>query len=463
MKNGIPFILVVDDDPIVRTSCRKILGEEDYRIEEAASIREGRDVFSRGGFDLVLTDLKLPDGTGIELLRHFKEESPDTEVILITGYGTVSTAVQAMKYGAYDYVEKPFRPDELVLLVKRALEKRSLRVENRKLREAVGGGRHIKNIVSVSPAMEGIFRLIEAVSPTNSTVIVTGESGTGKELVARAIHFNSPRRDAPFVVVDCGSIPGELLESELFGYKKGAFTGAVSSRKGLIEEADGGTLFLDEIGNLPLHLQAKLLRVLQEREVRPLGDDRSVKVDIRVIAATNSDLKKMVKDGMFREDLYYRINIFPIHIPPLRERKEDVPVLADHFLRKYSQDLGKDKEGFTVEAMNILIHHEWSGNVRELENAVQRAILLSEGSRIGPEDLAFLSTDGEFGIPKDIEELKSLKRKIREKSVAEIERRFVLNALRNNQWNVTRAAEAVGMLRPNFHALMKKHNITRKT
>jgi len=454
-------ILILDDDPIVRTSCRKVLGEERYQIEDADGVEKALKLFRGSHFDIVLTDLKLPDGTGIDFLRIIKEEKPDTEVILITGYGTVSTAVQAMKFGAYDYVEKPFRPEELSLLVERALERRLLREENRRLRRAIEG-HYIKNIVSASPAMEKIFRMIATVAPTNSTVLITGESGTGKELVAKAIHFNSPRRDKPFVVVDCGSIPAELLESELFGYRKGAFTGAAGDRKGLIEEADSGTLFLDEIGNMPLHLQAKILRVLQERELRPLGDKKVRKVDIRVIAATNADLQGMVKEGSFREDLYYRINIFPIHIPPLRERREDIPVLADHFLRKYSSEMEREVEGFSIEAMSMLVHHRWTGNVRELENVIQRAILLTEGRRIEPADLAFLSTDREIRIPRDVEELKMIKRKIREQSVAEIEKNFILAALTENDWNVTRAAQSVGMLRPNFHALMKKYSISRR-
>ncbi len=455
-------VLVVDDEEVVRDSCRRLLEPAGYELTEARTSSEALRLLDEMEFDLVLTDLKLPDMDGISLLKKIKELMPNTEVIVITGYGTVNTAVQAMKLGAYDYVEKPFRPDELVSLVDRAIERRRLREENIRLKKEVSA-QYIKNIIGKSQAMERVFSLISSVAPTASTVLITGESGTGKELVAKAIHYNSPRRDRPFVVVDCGTLPDELIESELFGHKRGAFTGAVSDKKGLLEEADGGTLFFDEIGNLPLALQSKLLRVLQEKEFRPIGAKKTIHIDVRFIAATNRDLKRMVEEGTFREDLFYRLNIFPIHIPPLRERKDDIPLLAYHFLKKYSEELGKEVNSITAEAMKKLISHNWPGNVRELENIIQRAILITQNSTIKAEDISLLEeATTTTVVPRKLEELKELKKALREKSVEDVERMFVLEALRRNEWNVSRAARDVGMKRPNFHALMKKYGISRK-
>ncbi|VAX26564.1 Response regulator of zinc sigma-54-dependent two-component system [hydrothermal vent metagenome] len=458
-------VLIVDDEEIVRASCRKLLQPHGYRVSEAENAGSALKLMEATTFDLVLSDLKLPDASGIELLKDIKEVCPDTEVILLTGYGTVSTAVEAMKLGAYDYIEKPFRPEELVSLSGRAIERKSLREENIRLKKELSA-QYIKNIVGTSKAMEKVFRLIGTVAPTASTVLITGESGTGKELVARAIHYNSPRKDRPFVIIDCGTLAGELIESELFGHKKGAFTGAVTDKKGLIEEAEGGTLFLDEIGNLPLALQSKLLRVLQEKEYRPVGDKKASKVDSRFITATNKDLSGMVKAGTFREDLFYRLDIFPIHVPPLRERREDIPLLAYHFLNKYSDELGKEIKGISAEAMRILSSCRWPGNIRELENTIQRAILLADNDTIKPETLAFLtplltelSQTGH--IPRNIEELKERKKDLREKSIEEVERVFILEALKRNEWNISKTASDVGMQRSNFHALIKKHGISR--
>ncbi len=453
-------ILIVDDEKVVRDSCKRILHGKGYIISEAENAEEALRMIEKYSYDLVLTDIRLPGMDGIELLQKIKESYPATEVIVITGYGSVDTAVKAMKLGAYDYIEKPFRPDELATLVERALERKSLREENIRLREEVTH-HYIKNIVGKSKAIEHVFRLIHSVAPTSSTVLIIGESGTGKELVAKAIHYNSPRRDNPFVVVDCGTLPKDLIEAELFGYRKGAFTGATSDKRGLIEEADGGTIFLDEIGELPLSVQSKLLRVLQEKEFRPIGDKRPKKVDVRFIAATNRDLEQLVRDGVFREDLYYRLNIFPIKVPPLRQRKEDIPILSYHFLRKHSEELGKDVKSITAEAMKLLLEYNWPGNVRELENTIQRAILLTTDEKIKPEDLTFLTVTLGHNIPQNIQQLKETKKRLRKASVEEVERLFVLDALRRADWNVSRAAKDVGMQRPNFHALMKKHGIRR--
>ncbi|RME62986.1 MAG: sigma-54-dependent Fis family transcriptional regulator, partial [Nitrospirae bacterium] len=317
-------------------------------------------------------------------------------------------------------------------------------------------------IVSVSKAMQNVFSLINKVAPTSSTVLIFGESGTGKELVARAIHYNSPRRDGPFVVVDCTSLPKDLMESELFGHKKGAFTGAIEDKKGLIEEANGGTLFLDEIGELPLELQGKLLRVLQTRELRPVGDQKTRQVDVRFIAATNRDLEEMVREGRFREDLYWRLNIFPVKVPPLRQRKEDIPVLVQHFIDKYSEDIGGGPYKLTTEAMKVLMAHNWPGNVRELENTIHRAMLLSSNGLITEKEIHLAGIDGQRKIPKTLEELKEAKRALKKLAEEELERAFVMQALEEAGWNVTRAAENVGMQRTNFHALMRKYGIKRK-
>ena len=367
-----------------------------------------------------------------------------------------------MKLGAFDYLPKPFDPDELKLVVGRALERRRLLQENLGLKSEVSSRYRLENIIGASPAMQAVYRLIAKCAPTNSTILLTGESGTGKELVARAVHYNSLRKDRPFVAVDCNSLSENLLESELFGHIKGSFTGAVASKRGMFEVAHGGTLFLDEIGNLSLSTQAKLLRVIQEREFRAVGDTRTQSTDVRLIAATNKDLKAMSAEGTFRDDLFYRINIFPIHVPPLRERRDDIPALAHHFLNVLGKEVGKKFSGFSEGAMNLLMQYDWRGNVRELENAVHRAVILATGDVIRRAHLAGIIEAGprmDLDVPRTSEELKRIKKATREKSVEEIEKLFVLEALKRNAWNVTRSAEETGMLRANFQALMKKYQI----
>ncbi len=459
---GKPKILVIDDEDIVRSSCERILKPAGYIVESSKSGREGLDILARRSFDLVLTDLKMPDMDGIEVLIKIKERWPETEVIIMTGYGTVKTAVKAMKIGVFDYIEKPFTPDDLLNLTSRALERKSLSIENLMRREIVPSHYELGNIVGVSEAMQKVFNLIAKVANTGSTVLITGESGTGKELVAKAIHFNSPRKDQPFVVVDCTTIPETLIESELFGHAKGAFTGASEKKMGLLQMANGGTIFFDEIGNIDLSTQAKLLRVLQEREFRPLGEKKTVHVDMRFISATNKDLKAMTKEGTFREDFFYRLNIFPIHIAPLRERREDIPHLAYHFLQKYSQELNKNVTHISAEAMKLLVFYEWPGNARQLENSIQRAIILCQGKTLMPEHLSSLEITLHEEVPKTVDELKEKKRDLRLRSVEEIEKSFILEALRRNNSNISRAAADVGMQRTNFHALMKKYHITVK-
>lgn len=453
-------LLVVDDEEIVRTSCIRILSSEGYSVETAKSSTEALEKLQGGSFDLVLTDLVMPGITGIELLRRIKEEWPGAEVVVITGYGTVKTAVEALRYGAYDYIEKPFTPEILLHAVERCLEKRKLQIENTRLRHEIGAFYSLENIVGVSKGMQKIFRLVNTVAPISSTVLITGESGTGKELIARAVHYNSARREQPFLVIDCGAIPDNLMESELFGHIKGSFTGAVTTEKGLLETASGGTLFLDEVGNLPMSMQAKLLRVLQEKELRAVGGRKTVRVDIRLVAATNRDLADMVKEGSFREDFFYRLNVFPITIPPLRNRKEDIPPLAYHFLSKYCKEVGRDVPHISAEAIRRLVTYDWPGNVRELENVIHRAVIVCEERMLRPEHI-ITPLEEEREVPLTLEELKKRKRDIRLKSVEEIEKNFLLAALRRNNWNVTKAAQEIGMQRTNFHALLKKYRISK--
>ncbi|NTU43158.1 MAG: sigma-54-dependent Fis family transcriptional regulator [Nitrospirales bacterium] len=455
-----PQILVVDDEDIVRQSCLRVLGPEGYGIDTVENVAQALERLREKHYDLVLTDLLMPGVTGIDLLRDIREDWPDTEVIIITGYGTVKTAVDALKYGAYDYIEKPFTPEELVNVVGRCLEKKRLIIENMRLRHDISALYSLEKIIGTSKAMQHVFTLIASVASTATTVLITGESGTGKELIARAIHHNSARREQPFVVVDCGTIPEHLMESELFGHMKGSFTGAVSTEKGILETANRGTLFLDEISNLPLSLQVKLLRVLQERELRPVGSKKAVALDIRFIAATNRDLSEMVREGGFREDFFYRLNVFPLNLPPLRERKEDIPGLAYHFLHSYSKELGRDVPHISADAMRRLASHHWPGNVRELENIIHRAVIICDGRTIKPEHI-MIPSNGGSDIPRTVEELKKLKKGLRTRSIEDIERGFLVAALDRNDWNITRAAQEVGMQRTNFHALLKKYNVSR--
>lgn len=457
-----PGILIVDDEDIVRKSCVRILSPQGYNLDTAKNGSEAVKKLQNESFDLVLADLVMPDITGIDLLKKIKEEWTETEVIIITGYGTVKTAVDALKYGAYDFIEKPFTPEALLNSVERCLEKKKLELENIRLRQEITALYSLDNIIGVSKEMQKVFKLIATVASTGSTVLITGESGTGKELVARAIHYNSARREQPFMVVDCGTIPENLMESELFGHTKGSFTGAVATEKGVLEAANGGTVFLDEISNLPLSMQVKLLRVLQEKEFRPVGSKKTVKIDIRFIAATNRDLSEMVKKGEFREDFFYRLNVFPVDIPPLRDRKEDIPALAYHFLHKYSKEVGRDVPHISAEVMRQLIANDWPGNVRELENVIHRAVIVCEGRTLKPEHIMIpLNREEEIETPKTLKELKLKKKDLRTRSIEDIEKSFLVAALKRNDWNITKAAAEVGMQRPNFHALLKKYNISK--
>ena len=455
-------ILVADDEEIVIQSCLRVLSGGGFQVDAARDGLEALKAIDENGYDVLILDIKMPKMNGMEVLQRVKEAHPDIDVIMITGLHEIETAVQAMKLGAFDYLPKPFEPEELELVVARAFERRQLLQENISLKSEVGAKYRFENIIGSSPEMQAVYRLIARCAPTNSTVILRGESGTGKELIARAIHYNSLRKDKPFVTVDCTALSESLLESELFGHVKGSFTGAISNKKGLFETADGGTLFLDEIGNISLSTQAKLLRFIEEREFKAVGDTRVQTVNIRMITATNKDLEAMVADGNFRDDLYYRINIFPIEIPPLRERRDDIPPLAVHFLKKFRSEAEHEVREFSAGAMNLLMNLDWPGNVRELENVVHRGVILASGEVIRQGHLVNIVDmlpRVALDVPRTSEDLKRIKKIARQKSVENVEKLFVLGALKRNGWNVTRSAEETGMQRSNFQALMKKYDI----
>jgi DNA-binding NtrC family response regulator len=456
-------ILIVDDEEIVIRSCLRILDGDEFQVEAVQDGREALRKIEENPYDVMILDIMMPNIDGLEVLRRVKETHPNVDVIMITGLSQIDTAVQAMKLGAFDYISKPFEPDELKLVVQRALERRRLLQENLNLKSEVSSKYRFENIIGLSPQMQAVYRLIAQCAPTSSTVLITGESGTGKELIARAIHYNSLRKDKPFVPVDCNALSENLLESELFGHVKGAFTSAVVNKKGMFEVAGSGTLFLDEIGNISMSIQAKLLRVLQEREFRAVGDTRTQIANFRLVTATNKDLKAMVAAGTFRDDLYYRINIFPIHAPALRERKGDIPALAYHFLKVFSAELGKKITDISEGALSTLVNYGWPGNVRELENVMHRAAILTNDNVIRQAHLINVlgssPPQADLAVPRTGDELKRVKKAAREKSVEEIEKQFVLEALKRNEWNVTKSAEDTGMQRPNFQALMKKYTI----
>lgn len=380
-------ILVVDDEESIREFLEIMLKKEGYEITLAEDGQKAKDLLAKKTFDMIISDLQMPHVTGIELLKHVKESYPDTVFMLITAFGTTETAVEAMKMGAYDYLTKPFKIDEVRLNIQNALRSRNLEVENRSLKKELVKEYSFQNMVGNSPAMHSIYDMIKRVSQTPTNVLITGESGTGKEVVAKAIHYNGPLKDRPFVTVNCGAIPENLMESEMFGHKKGSFTGAVADKAGLFEVADGGTLFLDEVGELPLTIQVKLLRAIQERVIRRVGATEDNKVDVRIIAATNRNLEEMVQKGTFRQDLFYRLNVINIKTPGLRERREDIPLLANHFLKKYNERLNKNIGGISAEAMEILKKYDYPGNVRELENLIERTVALEGGATILPESL----------------------------------------------------------------------------
>ncbi len=380
-------ILVVDDEESIREFLEIMLRKEGYEVTLAEDGAKAIDLLKKKTFDLVISDMQMPQVTGMELLKHVKDNFPDLLFMMITAFGTTETAVEAMKLGAYDYITKPFKIDEVRIVIGNALRSKNLEVENRVLKKELVKENSFQNIIGNSESMHRIFDLVRRVSQAPTNVLITGESGTGKEVVAKAIHYNGPLKDRPFVTINCGAIPENLMESEMFGHKKGSFTGAVVDKSGLFEVADGGTLFLDEVGELPLSIQVKLLRAIQERIIRRVGATDDIKVDVRIIAATNRDLEKMVNEGGFRQDLYYRLNVILIKTPSLRERRDDIALLANHFLKKYNDRLTKSIGSISQEAMEILKKYDYPGNVRELENIIERTVALEAGSTILPESL----------------------------------------------------------------------------
>jgi DNA-binding NtrC family response regulator len=459
----VPRVLAVDDEEVVCESIRRVLTAEGYHVSTTTSSVEGVELLRKESFDLLLLDIKMPEMDGIEVLRRARDVSPDTEVIIVTGYATIDTAVEAIKLGAFDYLEKPVSPPQLLVAAARALERKHLVNLTDRLRSELESRYSVGNVICSSPGMRKVMRLVARVAPTTSTVLITGETGTGKDVIARAIHYSSPRKDGAFVVADCASLSESLLESELFGHVRGSFTGAVKDRKGLAETARGGTLFLDEISTISPQVQGSLLRLIQEHEIRPVGSDKLVPVDVRLVAATNRDLQQMVDEGAFREDLFYRLSVFTIEIPPLRERMEEVPLLAHHFVKGFAEDFGKSIDAITPQAMAVLEAHDWPGNVRELEHAMERAVLLADGHSIDLDAIP-LGDQGHSvtwnDVTDDAAALARQKQELRAAAVARAERLFVLKALRGADWNVSQAARDVGMARPNLHALMRKHGIT---
>ena len=437
-------ILVVDDEAIVRESLGDWLKDADYQVFTAESGHEALKVIEREKPVIMIADLVMPSMDGIELMKRAKERQPGIEVIIITAYASIPTAITAMKEGAYDYIEKPFCPERAELLVKKLAEHQELIEENLSLRQRLEDRYHFENIITKSSKMQRLIELIKVVGKSNATVLITGESGTGKELVARATHSQSSRHNKPFIAVSCAALPESLLESELFGHEKGSFTGAYTQKKGKFEFANGGTIFLDEVGEMSANIQVHLLRVLEEKEFTRVGGNEPIRVDLRVISATNKDLRKAIEEQEFREDLYYRLNVVNIELPPLRERKEDIPLLAEHFLNKFAADNRKEVTGFSPDAMEFLLGYDWPGNVRELENAIERAVILAKDSLITVADL-----------PQ--ENLSLVRLASTGKNLKEVEKNHILNVLRKTGGNYSEAARILGISRMTLYNKAKEY------
>ena len=440
-----PRILVVDDEASIRESLKDWLMEDGYNVALAVDGETAVKMAETSSYDVILLDLKMPGIDGLETMRRIKEISPEVEVLMMTAYASVDTAVQAMKEGAFDYLVKPFDPDEVDLQIKKIVAHREMRLENIMLRKKLEEQHQYDEIIGKSEVMQEIFDLIDRVAPSESTVLITGESGTGKELIAQALHGNSGRCFMPFVAINCGSLPESLLESELFGYDKGAFTGADHARRGRFEMAQGGTIFLDEIGDISLKTQVDLLRVLQQKEISRLGSENAIEVDVRILAATNRDLKAAIKKGDFREDLFYRLNVISIHVPPLRERKEDIPLLAKAFVKQQCVEMNKEIVKISPGAMRQLMDYHWPGNVRELENIVERALVIGSGKEIVIGDLPFSHGDGDASdLPK---------------SLKAVEKAHILRILEQTNWNISKAAREMVIDRQTLYNKMKKYAI----
>jgi two-component system response regulator AtoC len=449
-------ILIIDDEENFRHMLSVILVKEGYEVETASNGEEGLKKSLVSPFDQILCDIRMPRMDGLEFLREIKKTAVDATIIVMSAYGTLDIAIEAMKLGAYDYISKPFKPDEIILTLRKAEEREQLRRENQLLRKEVAKEYSFEKIVSKNEKMQKMFDVIKKIAQYKSTVLITGESGTGKELVARALHYNTDRSQHPFIPVNCGAIPENLLESELFGHAKGAFTDAIRTKKGLFEEADGGTLFLDEIGELPGQLQVKLLRVLQEGEVRRIGESKSIKVDVRIVSATVKDLVKEVNEGRFREDLFYRLNVLPIHIPPLRERKEDIPLLIQHFIKKYNEVMNKNVVGINQKALEALMNYKWYGNVRELENTIERAIVLTDKDHLEVENLP-VEVQG-FKEELQLEVLSDEEYSIK-KASRTLEINLIKKALKKTKGNHTHAARLLEISHRALLYKMKEYGI----
>src|SRR6187399_2541883 len=444
-------VLAIDDEPSMTEWLKILLEHAGFEVRTALIGTRGEELFKTWRPDAVVTDMMLPDVDGIELVRKFKQLDPEAEVIVVTGQGNIPRSVEAVKAGAFDFLEKPIDAERLLDKLEKAIKQKSLIDENELLKQKLQDRYKFQNVIGKSKKMQDLFELIESVAASEANILIQGENGTGKELIANAIHYNSHRGSGPFIKINCASIPRDLIESELFGYKKGAFTGAAADKIGLVEMAEGGSLLLDEIGEMPAYLQTKLLRVLQEREYRPVGSDRVVTVDFRLICATNVDLDVALREGKLREDLYFRINTITLRVPPMRERSEDIPLLCNHFLSKFNQRYQKNVRAISPAAYHLLIRNRWPGNVRELENAIERAVLVCKTGEIAPHDLPESIRDEvpvaqEFSIPPH-------------RTLAEIEKMAILQTLQRTNWNKQEAAQLLGLYRPTLYSKMKKHEI----
>lgn len=447
-------ILVVDDEPMMADSLKQNLAEEGYTVDTAATGAEAIEFFDRGGHHLAICDLQLPDMDGLEVMRHMKDTHPSTEVIVVTGYGTVARAVEATKAGAFYFVEKPFDFEQMLPLVERALESRELREETASMRRQLSTRAEYFNIIGASRQMQTIYETIESVAKSDANVLIVGESGTGKELIANAIHYNSLRAKKPFIKVNCAALPKELIESELFGHTKGAFTGAHADKEGLVQHAAGGSLLLDEIAEMPVELQPKLLRVLQDRSYRKVGSEKTYAVDFRLISSTNRLPADAIRDGLLRDDLFYRISTITIHVPPLRERTEDIQLLTDHFLKEYAHKYDRQITGVSQAAYQRLFAHQWPGNVRELQNVIERAVLLAKANKIEPVDLPFDNgslpeggaSAGGWDVPPNM-------------TLEEIEKLVIEKTLQRTNGNKQAAANLLGIYRPRLYSKIRKYNI----
>jgi DNA-binding NtrC family response regulator len=448
-------VLLVDDEKSVRSTLSIILQKSGYRVEEAGNGNDAIEKIKAHFYDLVITDLRMKPVDGMEVLRVTREINPSTEVVVMTAFGTVETGVEAMKLGAYDYIQKPFDKDELLIVIKKALERKELLTEVEQLQNELKEKYSFENIVGKSNKMLDVLSMVTKVAQTDSTVLIEGESGTGKELIAKAIHLNSRRKNRAFVTINCGALPENLQESELFGHVRGAFTGAIRDKNGLFQEANGGTLFLDEIGETALSTQVKILRFLQDGEIRRVGDNESIFANVRLLASTNKNLKKSIEESTFREDLYYRLNVIPIYLPPLRQKRDDIPLLVDHFLKKYIEKSKKKISSLSPETMNILTGYDWPGNVRELENIIERAVILTNKNVIMPDDLP-ASIQESQNRTQDTEEI------LEGKTLEELEKHYILKTLEKYSWNQKKVSEVLNVSTTTLWRKLKTYGIEPK-